>query len=51
MGKRENYENLIKREVFEGLFGKVNVTRQGLPVSRKKMKGEETEGKIDASQN
>jgi hypothetical protein len=45
MRQRENYENLIKRKVFERLFGKVKVTRQGLPVSRKKMKGEEAEGK------
>jgi hypothetical protein len=35
----------MKREVFEELFGKANVTRQGLPVSRKKMKGREADDK------
>jgi hypothetical protein len=51
MRQKANQENPIKRKVFQGPFGKVNVTRQGLPVSRKKMKGKEAEGERDATQN
>jgi len=44
MWQRKKQETLIKRELFERVLGKVDATRQVLPVSRKKVKSEGIEG-------